>query len=52
MFKKLVYQISRIKTEDARNQCFGAIDYMFNKGKISWEDHEALYKLAEMVAVK
>lgn len=33
MFKKLVYQISKIKTEDDRNQCFGAIDYMFNKTK-------------------
>lgn len=52
MFKKLVYQISKIKTEDDRNQCFGAIDCMFNRGKINWEDHEVLYKLAEMVVVK
>jgi hypothetical protein len=52
MFKKLVYQISKIKTEDDRNQCFGAIDYMFNKNKINWEDHEALYALAAMVTVK
>lgn len=52
MFKKLVYQISKIKTEDDRNQCFGAIDYMFNKNKIKWEDHEALYALAAMVTVK
>lgn len=52
MFKKLVYQISKIKTEDDRNQCFGAIDYMFNKNKINWEDHEALCALAAMVTVK
>ena len=52
MFKKLVYQISKIKTEDDRNQCFGAINCMFNRGKINWEDHEVLYELAEMVVVK
>lgn len=46
MFKKPVRQISEIKTEDDRNTCFGAIDFVFNSGKISWEDHETLYTLA------
>jgi hypothetical protein len=47
MFKKLVYKIAAIKTEGDRNECFAEIDCMFNRGKINWEDHEVLYKLAE-----
>ena len=51
MFKKLVQQIAAIKSVDDRNTCFGAINFAFERNKISWDDHELLYDLAAMVRV-
>ena len=33
MFKKLVYKIAAIKTEDDRNECFAEIDKAFDNDK-------------------
>ena len=49
MFKKLVYKIAAIKTEDDRNECFAEIDKAFDNDKILWNDHETLYSLAAAV---
>ena len=52
MFKKLVYKIAAIKTEDDRNECFAEIDKAFDNDKITWNDHETLYSLAAVVTAE
>ena len=51
MFKKLVFRISEIKTEDDRMVCLGDIDHAFDADLISFTDHEVLYALAEKLPV-
>ena len=51
MFKKLVYKIAAIKSEEDRSECFGEITRAFDNDKITWSDYETLYSLAEAVAM-
>ena len=52
MFKKIVRAISEIKSEADRNDCYNQIDKAFDAEKISFDDHEMLYKLAAMVSME
>lgn len=52
MFKKLVKIIAGIKCEADRWEAWAAIDRAFDTERISFEDHELLYNLADMVVVE
>lgn len=52
MFKKLVKMIAGIKCEADRWESWAAIDRAFDTERISFEDHELLYNLADMVVVE
>ena len=52
MFKKLVKMIAGIKCEADRWEAWAAIDRAFDAERISFEDHELLYNLADMVKVE
>lgn len=50
-FKQLVAMIAEIETEEDFNRVTcGAISRSFQHEKITWKDHETLWKLAEKVA--
>lgn len=48
-FKQLVKVISEINSEDSFNAACGDIDISFQNDKITWDDHELLYKLVSKV---
>ena len=48
-FKQLVKVISEINSEDSFNAACGDIDRSFQAEKITWDDHELLYKLVSKV---
>lgn len=50
-FKELVKQIHAIGSDQDRASVWANIDHSFEKGRISWDDHELLYDLACMVRV-
>ena len=48
-FKQLVDTISNISSDEDFNEACGEIDISFQHDKISWKDHELLYKLVSKV---
>ncbi len=54
MFKKFVSELAEAKSnEEVLNILYRAdgVDMMFQREKISWKDHEILFKLAGALAV-
>lgn len=48
-FKKLVQLIADIETTVEFDEACGAIDRAFGKDKITWADHEILYRLLRFI---
>lgn len=46
MYKKLVGMIAEAITNEELNEVMGKIDLAFQQEKITWKDHEVLYKIA------
>lgn len=49
MFKKLLDELLEARTEEQINEILyraDGVDRMFQREKISWQDHERLFKLA------
>lgn len=54
MFKKFVSELAAAKSnEEVLNILYRAdgVDRMYQRGKLSWKDHEILFKLAGALAV-
>lgn len=49
MFKKLVEIIASIATLEDFNYACGRVDRAFQDEKISWSDHQLLYKLLSLL---
>ena len=49
-FKELVKLFSEVETEDDFNRACGEIDNSFQHEKISWNDHQLLYRLAKPIS--
>ena len=45
MFKELVKLIAAVKDVEDFDAACGKIDQMFDKGRITWQDHELLHDL-------
>lgn len=45
MFKKLVAKIVEIETMEQFNAVCSEVDMQFQRDKLSWTEHELLYKL-------
>jgi len=53
MYKNLVKKLIAAHTEEELNEVLygpDGVDRSFEKDKISWEDHEDLFKLAERLS--
>lgn len=50
-YKQLVEKMSEMETESDLNAICYEIDWSFQQEKITWKDHETLYKLAGMAGV-
>lgn len=51
MFKKFVMQIALAETKDDLYEILdgkNGVDIMFQKEKLTWKEHEVLYKLASV----
>lgn len=46
-FKQIVKEIAQIKTTEDLNNVFFDIDNAFQADKITWDDHETLYTIAD-----
>lgn len=45
MFKKIMNALLNAETESEKAEATGMINKAFENGKITWKDHELLYKL-------
>lgn len=48
MFKKILREIVQIRTMEEFNHCCGEISRAFETGKVSWNDYNLLFSVAEL----
>lgn len=50
-FKQICELISDVTTYEQVQEVYGQIDFSFQKGKITWKDHQILYHITDKIDV-